>query len=149
LKVLPQKCLEVSTTNEKGNKRPLHCTSSPKHAEEGRVRSLRDHHHSSLENMRETTRHSQFLEKLIMATGTSVLATQSLMGLGAAETTEPRKWSKRFSSPLLLANLLPAPAVGRTNTGFGHHKQPLEGRMTGATWLSQTSLSPSFTLLNI
>ena len=56
-KVIPQKHLEVSAANEKGNKRPPHHTSSPKQAEKGRVGSLRDHHYSSPKNKRETMRH--------------------------------------------------------------------------------------------
>ena len=56
-KVIPQKCPVVSAANEKGDKRPPHHTSSPKHAEKGRVGSLGDHHHHSPKNEREMTRH--------------------------------------------------------------------------------------------
>ena len=82
-----------------------------------------------------------------MATRTSVLATQSLMGLGATETTEPRKWSERLSNPLLLANLLLAPIVGRGDTGSGHHERPLVGHAMGTAWFpSNFSLLPFLTL---
>ena len=55
-----------------------------------------------------------FPEKLIVATGTSVLATLNLKGLGAAKTTEPRNRFEHLPKPLLLARLL-APVVGRSS----------------------------------
>ena len=52
-----------------------------------------------------------FPKKLIVATGTSVLANPNLEGLETVETTRPRKQSGHLPSPLLLARSLLALAI--------------------------------------
>ena len=121
-RVIPQKILEVSAMNKKGNKRPL--IAPPVQSTQKRVGSV------VLMTTTITPRKTRgkrrgthsFLERLITATGTSVSATQNLMGLGATETTEPKKRPEHLPSPLLLANLPLPPAIGWDNTGSCHHK---------------------------
>ena len=61
-----------------------------------------------------------FPKKLIVATGTSVLANPNLEGLETVETTRPRKQSGHLPSPLLLARSLLAPFISTaTNDSNG------------------------------
>ena len=112
----------MSAIGARSKKEPLvNLLAAPLNQGEVRLGGLRSHHHHTLGNKRESDSHS-FLGKLIVATRTSVSVNPDLKGLGVAETTRPKKWPKHLPGPPLLASLLLAPAIGRRNVGFYHHK---------------------------